>query len=199
MVDILAIGAHPDDIEFACGAILAKMADQGKSIVMADLTLGEKGSCGTPETRRKESESAASVIGAKRVFLDFVDCEIVDSYKGRLKLVSLIREHQPRLVIAPMWKGEQNHPDHLACGLMARYACRYARFRNILPDTPTHWIEGILHCPPPANEVADILIDVSGYVDIWVKMMQCHKTQMQTFPYDDWNKRIASYRLYYDS
>ncbi len=192
MIDILALGAHPDDIEFSCGAILAKMADQGKTIVMADLTLGQKGSHGTAEIRKKESENAAAVIGAKREFLDFVDCEIVDSYEGRLKLVSLIREYRPKLVIAPMWKGEQNHPDHLACGIMARHACRYARFKNILPDTPIHWVEGILHYPPPSDHSIDFLVDVSDYVDTWMEMIRCHTSQMHTFPYDDWNKRIAS-------
>lgn len=192
MIDILAIGAHPDDIEFSCGAILAKMADQGKTIVMADLTLGQKGSNGTADIRKKESEDAAAVIGAKRVFLDFVDCEIIDSCDGRLKLVSLIRKYCPKLVIAPMWKGEQNHPDHLACGLMARYACRYARFKNVLPEIPIHWVDGILHYPPPGDHSVDFLVDVSTYVETWMKMIQCHTSQMETFPYDDWNKRVAS-------
>lgn len=192
MVDILALGAHPDDVEFACGAILAKMADQGKSICIADFTLGQKGSHGTPETRRKEGEAAAAVIGARRVFLDFEDCEVADSYDGRLKLVRLFREIKPKLVIAPMWRGEQNHPDHLAAGLMARYACRYARFRNILPELPVHWVDGILHYPPPACDTADFIVDVSPYFGTWMQMIRCHQSQLETFPYDEWNRRIAS-------
>lgn len=192
MTDILAIGSHPDDIEFACGAILAKMASQGKSIVMADLTRGEMGSSGDPETRQKESVAAAAVIGARRVFLDFKDCQIADSHEGRLKIVKLIREVKPKLVIAPMWKGEQNHPDHIATGLMARYACRFSRFCKILPELPIHWVDGILHYPPPSYENLDFLVDVSDFVKPWVEMMRCHKTQMKTFPYDQWNQRLAS-------
>lgn len=192
MVDILAFGAHPDDIEFACGGILAKMAAQGKEIVMVDLTLGQKGSHGTPEQRRKESEAAAALIGAKRVFLDFVDCEIVDSYEGRLKFVKCIREYKPRLVLAPMWSGTRNHPDHLACGSMARFACRFARFAKILPELPIHWVQGILHYPPSGCEDVDFIIDVSNHVEIWKQMMQCHRSQMETFSYDDWNLRNAS-------
>lgn len=192
MVDILAIGAHPDDIEFACGAILAKMAAQNKSIVMADLTLGDKGTHGSSEQRRQESIDAAAVIGADRIFLDFKDCEIIDSFEGRLQLVKLIRECKPRLVIAPLWKGEQNHPDHLVCGKMARYACRYARFANILPALPIHWVDGILHYPPPTYEQIDFLVDVAEHVDTWKKMMRCHASQMETFHYDDWNLALAA-------
>jgi len=192
MVDILALGAHPDDVEFACGAILTKMADEGKSICIADMTLGQKGSHGTPEIRRKEGEAAAKVIGAERVFLDFIDCEMTDSYEGRLKLVKLFREVKPKLVIAPMWKGEQNHPDHLATGLLARHACRYSRFRNILPELPIHWVEGILHYPPPTTEAVDFIVDVTPYIDTWMEMIRCHESQLNTFPYDEWNRRIAS-------
>lgn len=192
MVDILAIGAHPDDVEFACGAILAKEADRGKSIVIADLTLGQKGSHGTPEIRRKEGEAAAAVIGAKRVFLDFEDCEVFDGHEERLKLVRLFREFQPKLVIAPMWEGVQNHPDHLATGILARHACRYSRFRNILPELPIHWVEGILHYPPPSSDAVDFIIDVTPYVETWMEMIRCHQSQMETFPYDQWNLKIAS-------
>lgn len=192
MIDILAFGAHPDDIEFACGGILAKMAAQKKSIVMVDLTCGEKGLHGSPEERRQEGEKGSAVIGATRVFLDFKDCEVFDSFEGRLKIVKVIREYKPRLVLAPYWKGEQNHPDHIACGQMVRYACRYARFAKILPELPIHWVEGILHYYPLACEKLDFIIDVSDHIETWVKMMRCHKSQMQTFEYDAWNLRLAA-------
>ncbi len=192
MTDILAIGAHPDDIEFACGGLLAKMASLGKKIVMVDFTLGQKGTNGNPEQRRQESETAAALIGARRIFLDFIDCEIMDSYENRLKIVKVIRENKPRLIIAPYWKGPQNHPDHISCGTMARYACRYARFAKILPELPIHRVEGILHYPPPAFEKVDFIIDISDHVETWKKMMRSHTSQMATFPYDDWNLRFAS-------
>lgn len=193
MVDILAFGAHPDDIEFGCGALLARMAAENKTIVMADLTLGEKSSNGTPELRREEGVTSARLIGAHRISLGFADGEIIDTYEGRLKLVRAIREYRPRLVLASMWKGQQTHPDHLACGLMARYACRYARFAKILPELPPHRPEGILHYLSPTQEqYLDFLIDVTEYVEIWKKMMACHQSQMNTFDYIDWNVKTAS-------
>lgn len=193
MVDILALGAHPDDVEFGCGGILAKAAAQGHSILIADLTIGEKATNGTPETRRQEGRAAAKVIGAERVVLDFVDCEIFDTYHNRLKLVSLIRTSKPRLILAPMWKGEQNHPDHLACGLIARYACRYARFAKILPELPMWRPEGILHYLPHAGAEAEILIDVSSHINAWKNMMAAHASQYQTFPYSEWALREAAH------
>lgn len=192
MTDILAFGAHPDDVEFGCGAILAKMASQGKKIVIVDLTLGDKGSNGTPEERREEGIAAAKVIGAERYYLDFNDCEVIDSYENRLKLVEVIRTHRPKLVIAPLWKGEINHPDHLACGQMARYACRYARFKKILPSLPIHRVGGVLHYLYPFHGAADFLIDVSDHVDAWKKMLECHASQMRTYDFKEWNLRIAS-------
>lgn len=191
MTDILAFGAHPDDIEFGCGAILAKMAAQGKKIVMVDLTLGDKATNGTVEQRRQEGIEAAKIIGAERVYMDFKDCEIMDTYENRLKLVTVIRRYKPKLILAPLWKGEMNHPDHLACGAMARYACRYSRFKNILPDLPAHTVGGILHYLYPFHAVADFLVDVSDQVETWKKMLACHDSQMQTYSYSDWNTRIA--------
>ncbi len=191
MVDIMAIGAHPDDCEFACGGILSKMADQGKSIVIVDLSQGDKGSNGTVKEREQEGIEAARVIGATREYLDFKDCEIIDTYENRLKLVKAIRKHQPKLVLAPLWKGEMNHPDHIACGLMARYACRYARFKKILPEIPVHRPEGILHYLFPVHENPDFLVDVTDYVDTWKTMMEKHASQMKTNNYPEWNLNAA--------
>ncbi len=192
VVDIMAIGSHPDDVEFACGGILCREAAQGRSIVIVDLTLGQKGTNGLPEERRQEAIAAAKVIGAERIFLDFEDCEIVDSYASRLKLVEVIRRYQPRLVIAPLWNGIGQHPDHIVTGLMARIACRYARFTKILPELPVHWVEGILHYPGHALEAVDFLVDVSNHMDIWKMMMSCHRSQFKTYDYLDRCLRVSS-------
>jgi len=193
MVDVLAFGAHPDDLEFGCGGILAKMSSQKKSIVMVDLTLGDKGTNGTPEGRRQESIAAAKVIGAERVFMDFKDCEVFDSYESRLKFVEVIRTYKPRLILAPEWKGEMNHPDHLACGILARYACRYARFGKILPNLPVHTPEGILHYTGAGSEMPDFLIDISDQVEQWKQMMACHESQLRTHSYMEWVLKKASW------
>lgn len=194
MVDILAFGAHPDDVEFGCGGILAKASAQGHSIVIVDLTLGDKATNGNPQLRKVEGEAAALLIGAKRFYLNFKDGEVFDTYEGRLKLVRIIREHQPHLVLAPVWNGERNHPDHLACGLMARHACRYARFAKILPELPVHQPGGILHYLPHGGKETDFIIDITDQVDIWKRMMETHRSQMITLPYSEMAlKNAANY------
>ena len=192
MVDILAFGAHPDDIEFGCGGILAKMAAKNMSIVMVDLTMGQMGTSGYPEIRQKESNDAAKLINAQRVQLDFMDCQVIDSFENRLKLVDVVRRYKPKLVLAPMWEGVQNHPDHTACGLMARYACRYARFNKILPTLPIHWVDGILHYLPLVHTQPDFIFDVTHHVETWTKMMAAHVSQHLTFDYTNWNLRKAA-------
>jgi bacillithiol biosynthesis deacetylase BshB1 len=182
-VDILAFGAHPDDIEFGCGAILAQCAARGSKIAMVDLTLGDKGSQGTPEERRQEALRSAQLIGAERLFLNFRDCQVIDTYEGRLELVRMIRHFKPKLVLAPIWQGEVNHPDHFACGTMARYACRYARFKQILPELPIHTPQGILHYAHPIQKNPDFLIDVCDAVERWKEMILCHASQLKNRPY----------------
>jgi len=192
MTDILAVGAHPDDIEFGCGGILAKMSSKGAKVVMVDLTHGDKGTHGGAITRSQEAENAAKLIKADRIQLNFADCEIIDNYESRLELVKVIREYAPKLVIGPMWQGENNHPDHIACGQMLRFACRYARFKKILPHLKIHRVEGILHYLPLVHALPDFIIDISDHVETWVQMMQAHQSQLKTFDYVDWNLRSAA-------
>lgn len=191
LFDILAIGAHPDDVDFCLGGILAKMAAEGSAVAILDLTSGEKGTHGTPTIRRKEGERAAQVIGAKRFFLDFEDGSIADSPEGRKKIARVIRDLKPKLVFAPLWKGEMSHPDHFACGQLARNAVRYARLEKMVPNKKRHQVEGILHYLFPYQENPDFLIDVTPYKDLWKEMMLCHASQMKTFDYVGWNMRSA--------
>ncbi|SCA64140.1 hypothetical protein SCG7086_CF_00040 [Chlamydiales bacterium SCGC AG-110-P3] len=75
---------------------------------------------------------------------------------------------------------------------MVRHACRYGRFRKILPEFPIHRIDGVLHYLPPSLEECDFLVDVSEQIDVWKRMMGCHKSQLDTNPYPDWVLRFAS-------
>lgn len=185
MVDILAFGSHPDDIEFGCGGILCQTASEGKSIAMTHLTYGEKSSNGNLEKRREEAYHSAKIIGAEISFLTLKDSEIFDNKENRIEIVKIIRKYKPQLILAPFWKGEQNHPDHTASGKLARIACRYARFPEILPEIPPHTPGNILHYLPPFHQNPDFLIDVSKYVETWKSMMRCHTSQLKTYRYDE--------------
>lgn len=182
MVDILAFGAHPDDIELGCGGLLCKAVAEGKQVALCDLTVGEKGTTGDPNLRRQEALHAAKLLGAERTILEFPDCEVIDSYQGRLELVKVIRHYRPKLILAPRPTGHMTHPDHLGCGQMVRFACRYSRLIKILPQIPIHHSEGVLHIPT-SHELPDFLVDISSYMDQWQALINCHFSQVSARPY----------------
>ena len=135
MADVLAFGAHPDDVEIGCGGTVALLASQGRSVVIVDFTRGEMGTRGTPEERAREAKSAAKRLGAaSRVNLELPDGLLPFTYAERPtrdlaveRVVDLIRELRPRLLLANY--PSDAHPDHVVVGEVvkqARYppACR---------------------------------------------------------------------------
>src|SRR4029450_276175 len=99
-VDVLAIAAHPDDVEMTCGGTLAQMKRRGRTFGIVDLTGGEMGTRGNAETRRREAERAAETLGAEfRETLDFGDGGLKTTRENELVIMDVIRRHRPRLVI----------------------------------------------------------------------------------------------------
>ncbi len=128
-VDILAIGAHPDDVELGCGGTLIKSRQQGKRIAIVDLTRGEMASRGTAEDRDREAMEAAEIIGVvERRNLDLGDGTLMDSQELRNLIAAQIRRYQPKVIIAPA-PGDR-HPDHDAAGKAVQAAAFYARLKN---------------------------------------------------------------------
>lgn len=110
-VDVMAFGAHPDDIEITCGGTLIKLVDTGHSVAMVDLVAGEMGTRGTVETRRKEAAAAQKIIGAvARENLALEDGNIRTTLSAKRKIVEVVRAYRPRLVFIPYY--EDRHPDH---------------------------------------------------------------------------------------
>jgi bacillithiol biosynthesis deacetylase BshB1 len=111
-VDILAVGAHPDDIELACGGTIAQLVHQGYKVALCDLTQGELGTRGTKEIRREEAQHAAKILGAlTRRNLHIPDGNVEVSKRNILKIITLIRELRPAILIIPY--GIERHPDHV--------------------------------------------------------------------------------------
>src|SRR6202011_621274 len=110
-LDLLAVAAHPDDVELTCGGTLLKMARRGYRTGVLDLTAGEMGTRGTPETRAREASKAAKLLGVKwRQVLGVPDSDVQPSRQHKLRLAAVIRELRPKTVILPYW--EARHPDH---------------------------------------------------------------------------------------
>lgn len=165
-LDILIFGVNAADIELGCGGIIAKMAAEGKTITLVDLI------CPNQSIRSKKN-NAAKILKVDRKFMDFADGPVHDNYDARMKLVEIIRELKPRLVLAPMWEGKEEL-SRLALGKMLRYACRYARFGKLLPEIPIYRPEGILHYFSPYQAYPpDFLLDVSPHIPIWKEALSC--------------------------
>jgi N-acetylglucosamine malate deacetylase 1 len=128
-LDLLAIAPHPDDVELTSGGTMLKMAQAGYRTGILDLTRGETGSRGTPETRLREAERAGKLLGAKmrrNLGLPDAHLEVNDPYKAAI--AEVIREFEPRTVILPYWEGR--HPDHYTAARLGYEACFVAGLKN---------------------------------------------------------------------
>jgi bacillithiol biosynthesis deacetylase BshB1 len=121
-LDVLAVAAHRDDVEQTCGGTLLKMAQQGRRTGILDLTQGEMGTRGSSGDRAREASEAARILRVSyRQALDIPDGRVENTWENRLKLVRVIREQRPRIVVLPYWKGR--HPDHYTASVLGYEAC----------------------------------------------------------------------------
>jgi bacillithiol biosynthesis deacetylase BshB1 len=129
-LDLLAIAAHPDDVELTCGGTMLKMARRGYKTGILDLTAGEMGTRGTPQTRAKEAAKAAELLGvAWRGTLGVPDSDVQPSRQHKLKLAGVIREFRPKTVILPYW--EARHPDHYHASTLGYEGCFLAGLKAL--------------------------------------------------------------------
>jgi bacillithiol biosynthesis deacetylase BshB1 len=193
-INILAIGAHPDDIEFGCCPVLIKEGKKGNHVRMLVLSRGEAGSAGTPEGREQESRRAAQLIGASIGFLDLGgDCHMQYLPENAFKLAREIRTFKPAIVLAPH-REENQHPDHAVAGRLTRDACRLARYGGLEPLKPlqVHRVENLFfyHITRHPQE-PDIVVDISDVMEAWEAAMNCHESQVQSKGYIDLQKTGA--------
>ena len=116
-LDILALAAHRDDVEQTCAGTLLKMAEHGYRTGILDLTQGEMGTRGTVEDRAREATEAARILKVSwREALDIPDGRVENTWQNRLKVVRVLREQRPRVLILPYWEGR--HPDHYTASIL---------------------------------------------------------------------------------
>src|SRR5499425_3955638 len=129
-LDVLAIAAHPDDVELTCGGTMLKMANKGYKTGILDLTAGEMGTRGTPETRAKEAALAAKILKvAWRGTLGVPDSDVQASRQHKMRLAQIIRDLRPRTVILPYWQAR--HPDHYHASLLGYEGCFLAGLKQL--------------------------------------------------------------------
>ncbi len=161
-VDLIAFGAHPDDVEIGAGGFLAKEAALGYKIGIVDLTRGEMGSRGTPEARAVEAGRAAEIIGAVwRLNLEMPDGSIAVDQESILEVAQVIRTYRPAIVLAPYW--EDRHPDHVKTSQLITEAHFKAGLKKFKPDRRPFRPNIILYYFLNKIENYSFLVDVSQY------------------------------------
>ncbi|MEY4941335.1 MAG: hypothetical protein RIQ93_3070 [Verrucomicrobiota bacterium] len=187
---LLVLGAHPDDIEFGCGGIVARETQAGRSAHLVICSRGEAATHGSPKTRTAEAKKGAALLGATLEFLDFGgDAHFEARLVHAMKLAAIIRRVRPGIVLAPTPVGNQ-HPDHAVLGRMTRDAARLARYGGVneLRRAPAHVIDALLFYAITVEaelQAQPVLIEVSSpaVVAAWTAAMQAHATQAKTRPY----------------
>lgn len=162
--DVLAVGAHPDDVELGCGGLLARLAAAGRSVGIVDLTAGELGTRGDVGERRGEAMAAAAVLGAAwRACLGLPDGGLHGDDDGQLAaIVEALRAARPRVVLLP--DGDDPHPDHGAGFRLVVQACTWSGVRRWHPEAgDPHRPRLLLTYPGPRQALEpDLVVDVSA-------------------------------------
>ena len=180
-LDILAFGAHPDDVELGCGATIAKEIANGKKVGIIDLTRGELGTRGTEKTRDDESEDAAKILGVSvRENLGFADGFFVNDKKHQLEVIKLIRKYKPEIVICNAV--DDRHIDHGKGSKLVSDACFLSGLikieTSVGSELQNQWRpKQVYHYIQWKNLEPDLAVDVSDFIDVKMKAVLAYKTQ----------------------
>jgi bacillithiol biosynthesis deacetylase BshB1 len=175
-VDVLAFGAHPDDVEWGVGGTILKLKETGNSFGIVDLTRGEMGSRGTSEERDQEAVAAAYWMGARfRENLGLPDCGIVNSVENRKLIASAIRKWRPKLVLAPYWT--DRHPDHAATGDLVRNAAVYCALSKSSDPNPPHKPSAYLYYLLHHFTHPGTVVDISDVNERKLELLRIHASQ----------------------
>jgi bacillithiol biosynthesis deacetylase BshB1 len=159
-LDLLAIAAHPDDVELTCGGTLLKMAQLGYKTGILDLTAGEMGTRGTPDIRAKEAAQAAKFLSIKwRGTLGVPDSDVQPSRQHKLRLAAVIRELRPKTVILPYW--EARHPDHYHASSLGYEGCFLAGLKQLPLDGEAYRPFKILYSIAFADVRPTFIVDIT--------------------------------------
>lgn len=160
-LDLLAIAAHPDDVELTCGGTLLKMAQLGYKTGILDLTAGEMGTRGTPEIRAREAAKAAKLLRVSwRDTLGVPDSDVRATRQHKLRLAAVIRQLRPRTVILPYW--EARHPDHYNASTLAYEGCFLAGLKQLPLEGEPYRPFKILYSTAYAEVRPTFVVDISS-------------------------------------
>ncbi|TWT90649.1 1D-myo-inositol 2-acetamido-2-deoxy-alpha-D-glucopyranoside deacetylase [Pseudobythopirellula maris] len=187
-LDVIAVGAHPDDVEIGCGGTVAKLAEAGWRVGIVDLTDGEPTPVSTgPEMRMAEAAAAATVLGVKkRITLPLVNRRLMDGWDERVALANVFRRHRPRLVIGLGERTPLASPDHWQAMQITDAAMFYSRLTKWdekFEGTTPHRIKALLHyslgyepfTAAPAGTV--MMVDIGSTLEKKIEAVKCYASQ----------------------
>jgi LmbE family N-acetylglucosaminyl deacetylase len=188
---LLVFGAHPDDIEFGCGGVVALETRLGRAAHLVNCSRGESATHGTPEERTAEAHKAAKILGATVEFVDLDgDAHLELRAAHTIKLAAIVRRVRPAIVLAPTLV-ENQHPDHWRLGRTVQEAARLARYGGVkeLRELQPHAISQLFYYAITPDGEPDnatpFLVDVSApeVLDAWTAAMKTQVTQTQVINY----------------
>ncbi|EMY80476.1 bacillithiol biosynthesis deacetylase BshB1 [Psychroflexus gondwanensis] len=180
-LDILAIGAHPDDVELSCSGTLAKEVDKGKKVGILDLTRGELGTRGTAETRDQEAKNAAEILGVRvRKNLEFSDGFFSNNTAHQLEIIKILRKYRPDVVLCNAI--HDRHIDHGKGSRLVSDACFLSGLKKIETiyegNSQKEWRpKHIYHYIQWYDIEPDFVVDISGFMEKKLESVKAYKTQ----------------------
>jgi bacillithiol biosynthesis deacetylase BshB1 len=180
-LDLLAIAAHPDDVELTCGGTMLAMAERGYKTGILDLTAGEMGTRGSVETRRREAAAAARILKvAHRENLGLPDARLENNLPNKLAVAQKIRELQPHCVILPYWEGR--HPDHYTASQIGYEGCFLAGLKKISLEGEPFRPFKILYSTVYALVHPTFVVDITRQFERRKRAILCYGSQFRPKP-----------------
>jgi N-acetylglucosamine malate deacetylase 1 len=177
-LDVLAIMAHPDDVELTCGGTLLASVALGRRVGIVDLTAGETGSRGTVEIRAAEALEASRILGVVvRENVRLPDAHLVNTPESREAVIRAIRRHRPAVVITHARQGR--HPDHIATAQLVRDACFLSGLKNLVHDLPAFRPRKVLHAMSFREDAIapSFIVDISDVFEQKLAAIRCYRSQ----------------------
>jgi bacillithiol biosynthesis deacetylase BshB1 len=177
-VDVLAIFAHPDDVELTVGGTLLKLKSLGYKTGALDVTRGEMGTRGTPEIRRGEADNAAKILQLDlRHNLELADGHVWNDEVSRTKLVRVLRELKPKVLFTHQL--EDPHPDHNHIAQLVRESARLSSMKNYDRETGDEYIKVpiVAHAVFSQRDAPSFVVDISGFADAKMQAIRAHVSQ----------------------
>ncbi|MGE6376533.1 bacillithiol biosynthesis deacetylase BshB1 [Peribacillus muralis] len=178
-IDILAFGAHADDVEIGMGGTIAKYVKQGKKIVICDLTKAEMSSNGSVPLRLKEAKKAADILGVERISLDLPDRGLYMKAEYINQIITVIRQYKPSLVFAPF--AADRHPDHGNCAKLVEEAVFSAGVRKCLEEDGVthHRVKDMYYYMINGFHKPDFVVDITSTLPKKLESLRAYGSQFE--------------------